>query len=89
MTTAPGSRPVMHEVVRRIYARRVGVRRHVSTVCIASIVLALPPVTSIQVEARSLPRNELSRAAAAVELTARLCVVDSGCGSLTIRLGKG
>jgi len=83
MTTASGSRTTKHALVRR-----VDVRRHALMACMASIVLALHPLTSFQVERLTVSPIDGPAAAMAIELTGQLCLAHDSCGSITARLVK-
>jgi hypothetical protein len=77
MTTMPRSSEFIG--ARR---RRFDVRRHTRTACITSIVIALQSISSIE-----LFRSDRVTPAAAItfEMTARLRLPGTGCGSLTAR----
>lgn len=77
MTTAPGGR-----ILNRSFTRRIGTRWHMLATSIASIVLALQPITSVEVRQASPPRSGVP-VRVTVEVTARICLSHSGCASLT------
>ncbi len=80
MTTAPGGR-----LASRSFTRRIGGRRHILATSIASIVFAVPPITSVYVQRPSSPRTD-SSVGITIEMTARVCVSHSSCGSLIARI---
>lgn len=77
MTTAPGGR-----ILKRSFTRRIGTHRHMLATSIASIVLALQPMTSVEV-GQSSPQWSSVPVRVTVEVTARICLSHSGCASLT------
>ena len=81
MTTAAGTR-----LASRSFTQRIGGRRHLLATSIASIVLAVPPITSVYVQRPSSPRTDDSSVGITIEMTARVCVSHSSCGSLIARI---
>ena len=77
MTSAQGGR-----ILSRSFTRRIGTRRHLLATSIASIVLALQPITSVDVRQASPPWSGVP-VRVTVEATARICLPHSGCASLT------
>jgi hypothetical protein len=61
--------------------RRHATRRHVPTVCLASIVVALHPVMVLD---RAPAPSSAPASVPGYEVTARLCVTPQSCGSLTL-----
>ena len=80
MTIARGAR-----LTSRSFTRRIGGRRHLLATSIASIVLAVPPITSVYVPRPSSPRTD-SSVGITIEMTARICVSHSSCGFLIARI---
>jgi hypothetical protein len=81
MTTIAGSRSAASRVVRRL-----GTRRHLPTICFASIVIALQQVPSLALERGSSDRVPGSPTMTSYELTVRLCLVHGPCGSAALRI---
>ena len=81
MTTAPGGR-----LASRSVTRRIGGRRHLLATSLASIVLAVPPITSVYVPSAPSPRTDDSSVGITIEMTARVCFSHSSCGSLIARI---
>lgn len=65
MKFAPGSRVAPHA-----FRRRIGVRRHIPAACIASIVIALQPAPSIEVQQPAPPRLDAPLDAAMFQMKA-------------------
>ncbi len=80
MTTVPGAR-----LASRSFTRRIGGRRHLLATSIASIVLAVPPITSVHVQRPPSPRTE-SSVGITIEMSARICFSHGGCSSLIARI---
>ena len=83
MKPAPASRAANDALMRRI-----SVRRHIPTACITSVVIALQPVPSIEMERLAPPRGNVPVPAATFEMTARLCLAHDGGGVLTARIAR-
>jgi hypothetical protein len=67
--------------------RAVARHRHVFATGIASIVLALQPLTSLELRRFVAARTELSLRTTALEVSVHLCIARAGCGSLAVHVG--
>jgi hypothetical protein len=70
----------------RALARRVDAYRHLLAGSLISVLLTLGPSASLDLE-RPVARDVMPASAAThFEMTARLCIAGSGCGSVSARI---
>ena len=81
MTIHSRSRSAGH-ALRRYIDRH----RHVLATGIASIALALQPMTSLELHQFAASRTELSVRTTMLEVTVRLCIARAGCGSVAVHV---
>jgi hypothetical protein len=70
----------------RALTRHVDRHRHLLASGLVSIVLALQPMTSLELRRFAASRTELSVHTTSVEMTVHLCIARAGCGALTAQV---
>jgi hypothetical protein len=70
----------------RSLARRVATYRHLLATSLISVLLTLQPMTSLEPSGRIARDAVPSSVATHFEMTARLCIAGSGCGSVSARI---
>jgi hypothetical protein len=70
----------------RSLARRVDAYRHLLATSLVSVLLTLQPMASLEFQGPVAQAATSARAATHFEMTARICIAGSGCGSVSARI---